>query len=232
MDVVRTNIEKIGGAIELDSVEGAGTRFTIHIPLTLTIISALIVESGGERFAMPQSSVVELVSTSDASEHKVEYIDGAAVLRLRDRLLPLVSLQTQLGLPAEGGNGETCIVVARVGAFSFGVIVDRVFDTEEIVVKPVSNVLRHLKLYCGATILGDGSVIMILDFKGLSPGVGASKARLRMLRARRNSGFVGKAPPSCCSVQAKINSRPCPSRRWLGSRRSSSPRSNSSTVAA
>ena len=198
MDVVRTNIEKIGGAIELDSVEGAGTRFTIHIPLTLTIISALIVESGGERFAMPQSSVVELVSTSDASEHKVEYIDGAAVLRLRDRLLPLVSLQTQLGLPAEGGNGETCIVVARVGAFSFGVIVDRVFDTEEIVVKPVSNVLRHLKLYCGATILGDGSVIMILDFKGLSPGVGASKAigaledasGAQELRVRRESAAI------------------------------------------
>ena len=177
MDVVRTNIEKIGGTIELDSVEGAGTRFIIHIPLTLTIISALIIESCGERFAMPQSSVVELVSAGEASEHTIEHVNGAAVLRLRDRLLPLVSLETLLGLPAENARrDETCIVVARVGAASFGVIVDRVFDTEEIVVKPVSSVLRHLKLYCGATILGDGAVIMILDFKGLSPVTAASKA--------------------------------------------------------
>ena len=177
MDVVRTNIEKIGGTIELDSVEGAGTRFVIHIPLTLTIISALIIESCGERFAMPQSSVVELVSAGEASDHTIEHVNGAAVMRLRDRLLPLVSLETLLGLPAENARrDETCIVVARVGAASFGVIVDRVFDTEEIVVKPVSSVLRHLKLYCGATILGDGAVIMILDFKGLSPVTAASKA--------------------------------------------------------
>ena len=177
MDVVRTNIEKIGGAIELSSVEGAGTRFTIQIPLTLTIVSALIVECCGERFAMPQSSVVELVSASNASGRSIEYIDGAAVLRLRDRLLPLISLQSLLGLPAENSrDGDACIVVARVGAFNFGVIVDRVFDTEEIVVKPVSTVLRHLKLYSGATILGDGAVIMILDFKGMAQDSGQTRA--------------------------------------------------------
>ena len=175
MDVVRTNIEKIGGVIDLTSTEGAGSRFSIRIPLTLTIISALIVECCGERFAMPQSSVVELVSAG-ATGRAIEYIDGAAVLRLRDRLLPLVSLQTLLGLPAEAVRPEeTCIVVARVGAFTYGVIVDRVFDTEEIVVKPVSSVLRHLKAYSGATILGDGSVIMILDFKGMSPDAGVSQ---------------------------------------------------------
>ncbi|MGZ6037978.1 MAG: chemotaxis protein CheW [Phenylobacterium sp.] len=177
MDVVRTNIEKIGGAIEVSSTEGQGTRFTIRIPLTLTIVSALIVECCGERFAMPQSSVVELVSASDASGRSIEYVDGAAVLRLRDRLLPLVSLQSVLGLdPAPTTGSETCIVVARVGAFTFGIIVDRVFDTEEIVVKPVATVLRHLKLYSGATILGDGSVILILDFKGISTETGAGQA--------------------------------------------------------
>lgn len=176
MDVVRTNIEKIGGAIELASVEGRGACFTIRIPLTLTIVSALIVECCGERFAMPQSSLVELVSASDGSGRTIEYIDGVAVLRLRDRLLPLVSLQTLLGLePVGEPPAETCIIVARVGAFTFGVIVDRVFDTEEIVVKPVASVLRHLKLYSGATILGDGSVILILDLKGISVETGAGQ---------------------------------------------------------
>ena len=177
MDVVRTNIEKIGGAIELSSVEGAGTRFTIRIPLTLTIVSALIVECCGDRFAMPQSSVVELVSASGASGRSIEYINGTAVLRLRDRLLPLISLQSLLALEPIGESaGETCIVVARVGSFTFGVIVDRVFDTEEIVVKPVATVLRHVKLYSGATIMGDGSVILILDLKGISAETGASQA--------------------------------------------------------
>ena len=174
MDVVRTNIERIGGAIEMTSTEGQGTRFTIRIPLTLTIVSALIVESCGERFAMPQSCVIELVSASDGSGRVIEYVDETAVLRLRDRLLPLVSLGALLGLPANADvTSDSCIVVARVGAFTFGVIVDRVFDTEEIVVKPVATVLRHLKIYSGATILGDGSVIMILDFKGMSLEAGA-----------------------------------------------------------
>jgi two-component system chemotaxis sensor kinase CheA len=175
MDVVRTNIEKIGGSIELSSVEGQGTRFTIRIPLTLSIVSALIVECCGERFAMPQGSIVELVSANGSEGRRIETINGASVLRLRDRLLPLVSLGDLLGLEdPEAARGEACIVVARVGSFSFGVIVDRVFDTEEIVVKPVASVLRHLKLYSGATILGDGSVIMILDFKGVSLEAGAA----------------------------------------------------------
>ena len=175
MDVVRTNIEKIGGSIELSSIEGQGTRFTIRIPLTLSIVSALIIESCGERFAMPQGSIVELVSANGSEGRRIETINGASVLRLRDRLLPLVSLGDLLGLEdPEEARGDACIVVARVGAFSFGVIVDRVFDTEEIVVKPVASVLRHLKLYSGATILGDGSVIMILDFKGVSLEAGAA----------------------------------------------------------
>ncbi len=176
MDVVRTNIEKIGGVIELTSVEGGGTRFTIRIPLTLTIVSALIVECCGDRFAMPQSSIVELVSASGGAGRKIEYINGAAVLRLRDRLLPLVSLQSLMKLDPVGENAsETCIVVVKIGAFTFGVMVDRVFDTEEIVVKPVATVLRHVKLYSGATIMGDGSVILILDLKSISSETGAGQ---------------------------------------------------------
>ena len=192
MDVVRTNIEKIGGSIELQSSEGAGTLFTISIPLTLTIVSALIVECCGERFAMPQSSLVELVGANDASGRRIEHIHGVAVLRLRDRLLPLVSLQALLGLPAEKAQrAETCIVVARVGACSFGVIVDRVFDTEEIVVKPVASVLRHLKIFSGATILGDGRVIMILDFKSMAAETGADEAA-----AREAEAAEAVAPPA------------------------------------
>ena len=193
MDVVRTNIEKIGGSIEVSSVEGQGSRFVIRIPLTLTIVSALIVECCGERFALPQSALVELVSASGASGRAIEHIDGAAVLRLRDRLLPLVSLQQLLQLePVDEAAGEPCIVVARVGAFEFGVIVDRVFDTEEIVVKPVATVLRHLKLYSGATILGDGAVILILDPKGISQeavaGQGAGTQAMEAAGAVRETG--------------------------------------------
>jgi chemotaxis protein histidine kinase CheA/CheY-like chemotaxis protein len=331
MDVVRTNIERIGGTIELVSVEGKGTTFTIKIPLTLAIVSALIVESGGERFAIPQISVLELVRAAPNAEYKVERISSAPVLRLRNRLLPLVSLRELLELPDRGrknavqapalnerqiklvqgsfaavepiaeqaaemfynrlfeldpslshlftsdmkaqgrklmsmlkvavtslnrldsllpalvnlakrhdtygvkpshydtvgqallwtlerGLGaaftkdvkdawaatyklisavmtetqrqvekaaqpggeraadsydeEVFIVVAQVGAHTFGIVVDRVFDTEEIVVKPVAPILRNIPFYSGNTILGDGSVIMILDPNGIATASG------------------------------------------------------------
>ena len=188
MDVVRTNIEKIGGQIELRSIEGQGSTFTIKIPLTLAIVSALIVECSGERFAIPQISVVELVRISSSTEHRIERIKDTPVLRLRDRLLPLVSLKSLLNMEdeqpdqvieneSESANGsrdteETFIVVAKVGTFSFGIIVDRVFDTEEIVVKPVAPILRNINVYSGNTILGDGSVIMILDPNGIAGSTG------------------------------------------------------------
>lgn len=182
MDVVRSNIEQIGGVIELRSTEGQGACFTVRIPLTLTIVSALIVEAGGERFALPQSSIIELVSASGASGRCIEQIEDAPVLRLRERLLPLVSLQRLLKLddesPAQNQGkaaNETCIVVTHFGTSTFGVIVDRVFDIEEIVVKPVAGVLRHLNLYSGATILGDGAVILILDPKGTARTAGVDQ---------------------------------------------------------
>jgi len=172
MDVVRTNIEKIGGTIELKTQQGKGTSFIIKIPLTLAIVSALIVECGGERFAIPQISVLELVRTTANSEHGIEVINNAPVLRLRDRLLPLVSLRTLLRLGVEDGRTETFIVVTQVGTYTFGIIVDRVFDTEEIVVKPVAPILRHINMFSGNTILGDGSVIMILDPNGIAGSSG------------------------------------------------------------
>ncbi len=315
MDVVRTNIEKIGGNVELKSVAGKGSTFTIKIPLTLAIVSALIVESAKERFAIPQISVLELVRASSRSENTVEMINESPVLRLRNRLLPLVSLENLLeikngeetavledfrgkqkkaeevkkaedlkqaeekkakekasvekaeadkaaaekvtadkaaidhkatadkaaidekvaavdeaeakaaaekaaadeksaidekataekaaidekaaaekaaaedkaaaeltaqeavkdkakGSPEAADLDEMFIVVTQVGTITFGIIVDQVFDTEEIVVKPVAPILRDLPFYSGNTILGDGSVIMILDPNGLASAAG------------------------------------------------------------
>ncbi len=173
MDVVKTNIEKIGGTIELKSVQGRGTSFIIKIPLTLAIVSALIVEAGGERYAVPQISVVELVRTGRGSEHSIEDIHGTPVLRLRNRLLPLTSMRDQLKLGGEEQEmDDRFVIVTQVGNFSFGIIVDRVFDTEEIVVKPVSSLLRNLSIFSGNTILGDGSVIMILDPNGIASEIG------------------------------------------------------------
>ncbi len=172
MDVVRTNIEKIGGTIELSSTLGKGTTFVIKIPLTLAIVSALIVECRDQRFAIPQISVVELVRASAHSEHTIECVNDAPVLRLRDRLLPLVSLSKILKLDADeepiGEGTETFIVVSQVGPHSFGLIVDKVFDTEEIVVKPVAPMLRDIGVYSGNTILGDGQIVMILDMNGIA----------------------------------------------------------------
>jgi two-component system chemotaxis sensor kinase CheA len=192
MDVVRTNIEKIGGTIELRSVEGKGTSFSIKIPLTLAIVSALVVECAAERFAIPQISVVELVRASPTGELKVERINDTPILRLRNKLLPLVSLREKLKLQAETdrSSDDTFIVVTQVGTYQFGIMVDRVFDTEEIVVKPVAPILRHIEVFSGNTILGDGSVIMILDPNGIAAASGqismgdADAAEKQALRSR------------------------------------------------
>jgi two-component system, chemotaxis family, sensor kinase CheA len=175
MDVVRNNIEQIGGTVDLKSVRGAGTSFTIKIPLTLAIVSALIVESGGERFAIPQLAVLELVRAGNNGEHRIERIKDAPVLRLRNKLLPLVPLKDVLRL-GECDNTNGFVVVTQVGSQVFGVVVDGVFHTEEIVIKPMSSKLRHIPVFSGTTILGDGSVIMIIDPNGVAQALGRAAA--------------------------------------------------------
>jgi two-component system chemotaxis sensor kinase CheA len=175
MDVVKTNIDQIGGTIDLRSTPGRGSTFSIKIPLTLAIVPALIVQSGGERYAIPQVAVVELVHRG-SNANLVEEINGALVLRLRDKLLPLLSLSQLLRLPKKAdANGEAFVIVMQVGTSLFGIVVDDVLHTEEIVVKPVAASLRSIKVLGGNTILGDGSVIMILDPNGIAESIGASR---------------------------------------------------------
>jgi two-component system chemotaxis sensor kinase CheA len=177
MDVVRANIDRIGGSIDVSSNRGAGTSFTIQIPLTLAIVSALIVAAAGERFAIPQLAVVELVRMRSRGEPCIEHIKDSAVLRLRDKLLPLVDLKTVLKLGECKGRtvDDGFVVVMQVGSQRFGIIVDAVFDTEGIVVKPMASRLRQIGVFSGHTILGDGSVILILDPNGLVHAIGAAQ---------------------------------------------------------
>jgi len=170
MDVVRTNIEQIGGSIDLHSEMGKGTTFTIKIPLTLAIVSALIAKSGEARFAAPQLSVRELVRVGPGSPIAVESLNGANMIRLRDRLLPVIALSEVLNTVEKSAADEMTgyVIVLEAAGRKIGLVVDDVLDTEEIVVKPLSGPLRNINVFSGATILGDGSVIMILDPNGLA----------------------------------------------------------------
>lgn len=182
MDVVRSNIEAIGGTVEVRSKAGQGSTFVIKIPLTLAIVPALIVRAEGERFALPQSAVVELVRVQPGSDHAVKWLNDAPVLCLRDKLLPIVALGSLLGLAPAGSErragreDDALIVVLKVGHQTFGVVVDAVSHTEEIVVKPMSSALRQIPMVSGSTILGDGRVIMIVDPGGLAQSAAARSA--------------------------------------------------------
>ena len=171
MDVVKTNIEKIGGSVDVQSKSGTGTNIKIKIPLTLAIIPALIVTSHGERYAIPQVSLLELVRLDPTeSNDRIEWIQNAPVYRLRGRLLPLVYLREVLKLeqsPSEA-NSAVNIVVLRADDRQFGLIVNSINDTEEIVVKPLSKQLKGVPIYSGTTIMGDGRVALILDVLGIA----------------------------------------------------------------
>lgn len=173
MDVVKTNIERIGGTLDIQTVQGEGTTLRIKIPLTLAIVPALIVRSGCGQYAIPQVSLQELVRLKgEKASDAIEYIHDAPVYRLRERLLPLVYLDEQLETRekrVEKQDSEgVYIVVLQAEDRQFGLVVDAVTDTQEIVVKPLGSQLKNLCIYAGATIMGDGSVVLILDVNGLA----------------------------------------------------------------
>ncbi|GII06112.1 chemotaxis protein CheW [Planobispora takensis] len=168
MDVVKTNIEQIGGAVDVDSTLGKGTTWRLTIPLTLAIIQALTVECGAERYAIPQVGVDELVFVDGQSGQAIEHVSGAPVYRLRGKLLPLVRLDETLGLPVRNSDRDVYIAVLQADGRRFGLVVDRVLNTEEIVVKPLTGRMKDVGVYAGATIVGDGKVALILDIPSLA----------------------------------------------------------------
>ena len=188
MDVVKTNIEKIGGMVDLQSAVGSGTTVKIKIPLTLAIIPALIVTCGGERYAIPQVSLLELLRLEgNGARQGIESVHGAPVYRLRGNLLSLVYLNRELRFDSAATQDSAQqdvvnIAVLQADDCQFGLIVDEVNDTEEIVVKPLGELLKGLSVYTGATIMGDGRVALILDVLGLAQHAGViSEVRQRKL---------------------------------------------------
>ena len=173
MDVVKTNIDRIGGAIDIASQPGRGTTVKLKIPLTLAIIPGLVVHSGGERFVIPQVSLLELVRLEgEACRTRIERVHAAPVYRRRGTLLPLVYLNQILGLPAPQEPPVVNIIVLQAEEKAFGLVVDDIHDTQEIVVKPLGKQLKALPCFSGATIMGDGRVSLILDVLGVAQQAG------------------------------------------------------------
>ncbi|HEV2620291.1 MAG TPA: chemotaxis protein CheA, partial [Acidobacteriaceae bacterium] len=175
MDVVRTNVQKVGGSVEVESVLGVGTTLRLRVPLTLAIVPALVVRSGGQSFALPQHCLTELVHLKTCGVNAaVERIGMTEVFRLRDGLLPIVRLDGLLRLesePCQNKNGSY-IAVMEEGGRRFGLVVDDLSPPEEIVVKPLSGLLRNIGIYSGATVLGNGELALILDVKAIADRAG------------------------------------------------------------
>ena len=173
MDVVKTNIERIGGTIEIDSQKDIGTTFRLTVPLTLAIIPALIVTCRGQRFAIPQTSVMEMLSLHGDQDRRLERFHDAPVLRLRDEVLSIVSLSEQLRMPGDENTvAETKVMILKTGSRQFALTVDEIGNSEEIVVKPFGQILEGMSEYSGATIMGDGSLALILDVRGIARRAG------------------------------------------------------------
>lgn len=169
MDVVRAHVERAGGQVELESVLGKGTTLRLKMPLTLAIIPALLVSTGAQRFAIPQVNLLELVHVNEEQVAKaIEHVRGAPFYRLRGEMLPLVRLSSVLRLPDRPPADGVNIVVVAVGSRRYGLVVDEIHDTEEIVIKPLHGPLKRLSCYSGATVLGDGGVALILEVAGVA----------------------------------------------------------------
>ena len=204
MDVVKTNIEKIGGTVDIQSQLGKGTSLKIKIPLTLAIIPALIVTSGGERFAIPQVSLLELVRLEGEQAKKgIERIHGAPVYRLRGNLLPLAYLHHELKqepLAKDLANDTINIVVLQADDRQFGLVVEGINDTEEIVVKPLGKLLKGIPVFAGSTIMGDGKVALILDVLGVAQRAGV----ISEVRDRTLADHVAKSTDAKSVVQTLL----------------------------
>jgi two-component system chemotaxis sensor kinase CheA len=184
MDVVKSHIEKIGGVVDISSRLGEGATVKIRIPLTLAIIPGLVITSGGERFVIPQVSLLELIRLeSDASGKHIEYVHGTPVYRRRGSLLPIAYLNQVLGLKPANGDEAVSMVVLQAEDRQFGLVVDGINDTQEIVVKPLGKQLKGLTLYAGATIMGDGRVALILDVLGIGQRSGVLAEFIEQARA-------------------------------------------------
>ncbi len=200
MDVVKTNVEKIGGTVDVQSKPGQGTTVRIKIPLTLAIIPALVVTCAKQRFAIPQVNLTELVQAESGADatRKIEMVHGTPVYRLRGRLLPLLYLDEELqihsnGKAAKEDGAAINIVVLQAGERQFGLVVDEINDTQEIVVKPLRKQLKGIKTFAGASIMGDGKIALILDVMGVAQRSGVvSEARDRSL-AEKATEMVEKA---------------------------------------
>ena len=185
MDVVRANVEKVGGSVELESKVGMGTTLRLRVPLTLAIVPALVVRSGGQSFALPQSALVELVYVPQRdAKTAIERVGAAEVYRLRERLLPIVWLERLLELEkrnAAESHGFYLAVLEAEGC-RYGLVVDDLLAPEEIVVKPLSAVLREIGLFSGATVLGNGTLALILDI-----GATAARAGVKPVEEERDA---------------------------------------------
>jgi two-component system, chemotaxis family, sensor kinase CheA len=168
MDVVRSNIERLGGRVELKSAAGQGTAVIIRLPLTLAIIPALIISQGGARFAVPQSNLEEIIRPD--AKRPLESFGGARMFRLRDELLPVLGLGELLGHPTAADPNRGFLLVLTLDDRRYGLLVDEIADMEEIVVKPLGRHLKAIPLYSGATLLGQGEIALILDPTGLAQG--------------------------------------------------------------
>lgn len=197
MDVVRANIEKVGGSVELESKVGVGTTLRLRVPLTLAIVPALVVRSGGQSFALPQTTLVELVyiPARDASQ-AVERVGAAEVYRLRGRLLPMVWLDRLLGLKTSAEEHGFYMAVLEAEGYRYGLVVDDLLAPEEIVVKPLSAVLREVGLFSGATVLGNGALALILDIAataaraGVKPVVEEEEEKTAEVRQKHEELFL------------------------------------------
>jgi two-component system chemotaxis sensor kinase CheA len=184
MDVVKSHVEKIGGVVDLFSRPGEGSTVKLKIPLTLAIIPGLVVNSGGERFVIPQVSLLELIRLEgDSSEKHIEYVHGTPVYRRRGSLLPIAYLNQVLGLQPTERAEAVNIVVLQAEDRQFGLVVDGINDTQEIVVKPLGKQLKGLSVYAGATIMGDGRVALILDVLGIGQRSGVMAESREQTRA-------------------------------------------------